>query len=221
MFNVNLSNPMMTHMRFIQNVSDGQGGALFNLDASPQITVGAFIGNTAASGGGMYTRTISGIVGNANAVLKNVIFSGNTATNRGGGMYSANYATPELINVTFSNNTATNDAGAFYDVTSSTTTSLKNVLFWNSTRRSSPVIPLDPSAGNVDAASNPFVNASDIAGPDGQYFTADDGLRLTASASDVLNMGTNIDIPSTDIIGNARPGSSNTNAEPGAYEYTP
>jgi hypothetical protein len=221
MFNTSLAAPVMTRVVFIQNVS-GQGGAIFNLDGSPKINIGAFIDNKGNSGGGMYTRTAIGTVGNANPVLRNVIFSGNSA-NQGGGMYSSNYATPELINVTFSNNTGTTDAGAFYDVTSSTTTSIKNVLFWNSTRRSSPVIPLIPGDGNIDAASDPFVNAANVAGPDGRYFTTDDGLRISASASAVLNAGTNTGLPvgDTDIIGNSRPGSGNANAEPGAYEYTP
>jgi hypothetical protein len=53
-------------------------------------------------GGGMYN------VGGS-AHLTNVIFSGNSAGVRGGGMYNSNSSNPNLINVTFINNRATNN----------------------------------------------------------------------------------------------------------------
>ena len=127
-------------------------------------------------------------------------------------MYN-NFSDPILANITFANNTAASGGGLFNFNFSAPV--LVNVLFYNSIRESQA---LDPAQGVIEASSDPFVDSANPLGVDGLVHTADDGLRIVASASDVINQGvTGANVPATDILGNARVG----NPEPGAYEYLP
>jgi len=67
--------------------------------------------------------------------------------------------------------------------------------------------------GNINADPL-FVNAADPDGADNIHRTADDGLRLQA-CSPAINAGTNSGAPATDILGNARVGTTDM----GAYEF--
>ena len=82
----------------------GDGGGMYNQDASPQLTNLIFSGNTSSGGGGgMYNL-------NSHPLLTDVTFSGNTSTD-GGGMHNTHYSAPTLIQVTFDGNGATNGGG--------------------------------------------------------------------------------------------------------------
>jgi predicted outer membrane repeat protein len=70
-------------------------------------------------GGGMFNDF-------SNLTLKDVTFSGNSASRSGGGLYSA-YVNPILTNVTFNNNAASEAGGGMYNDLSSAT--LVNVIF--------------------------------------------------------------------------------------------
>ena len=76
-------------------------------------------------GGGMYNSS-------GNPTLRNLIFSGNLANNRGGGMANNNNGNPTLTNVIFSNNTITSvsgyGGGGMYNGTNSNPV-LNNVIF--------------------------------------------------------------------------------------------
>lgn len=148
--------------------------------------------------------------------LSNLIFQHNRTERYGGGLIISN-ASPILENLTFSNNTA-DDTGDAIEFDSGSPT-YKNLLFWNNDVN--VLVDLGTGLGNVIAATDPFVNSSNPNGSDGIPRTSDDGLRISASSSGVLNTGINTGAFSTDILGNPRPGASNANAEPGAYEYTP
>jgi hypothetical protein len=89
------------------------------------------------AGGGLYCNG-AGSGHACNPTLRNVTFSGNTATDSGGGMYNAGYnggaSSPTLTNVTFSNNSARYGGGMYnfgYSGTSSPT--LTNVTFSGNT----------------------------------------------------------------------------------------
>ena len=189
--------------------------------SSATLTNVTFLSNSAERGGGINSR----INFSSDLMLTNVTFSnnaatGNAATGWGGGIY--HYGIVTLINATFSNNSAAYGSGIYHDGLSTELT-LINVLFWNSILRTPPNNP--DNAAVIEATVDPFVNAALPNGPDGIPRTADDGLRISPSATEVLNAGVNpgsySQVPTTDIIGNPRPGTSNANAEPGAYEFTP
>ena len=74
------------------------------------------------NGGGMHNMESS-------PTLRNITFSGNTATEDGGGMYNTN-SSPVLTNVTFSNNTANRGGGMYHFGPSATWT---NVTFSGNT----------------------------------------------------------------------------------------
>ncbi len=237
MSNNNSSSPVLNQVVFSNNSASIVGGGMSNLTSTvrPTLTDVTFVNNSAPSGGGMANQFSSVLVLNrvsfinnsatdgggmynysyVEATLNNVTFANNSATNRGGGIYTG--LIPDgfvLNNVTFSNNTAPTDGGFFSSVTNPAFT-LKNVLFWNSSRT---YINLDAPNGVIEAASDPFVNSANPNGADGIPRTADDGLRLNASASTVINQGVSgAGVPTTDILGTAR----NGNPEPGAYEFVP
>jgi hypothetical protein len=78
----------------------------------------------------------------------------------------------------------------------------------------------DGSNNTVLTASDPlFVNIHSPAGPDNKFFTADDGLQLTAPCSPGLNSGVNSAVNgiTTDILGNPRI-YNNGIVDMGAYE---
>ena len=121
-------------------------------------------------------------------------------------------SSPTYNNVTFSNNTLANGGGIDKGFGSPTPT-YKHVLLWNTTD-----VAANGANGVVIAGVDPFVNSSNPKGADGIPRTADDGLRIAAGASAVINQGvTGAGIPTLDILGLARVG----NPEPGAYEFVP
>ena len=216
------SEPTLTGVTFLSNSATNFGGGMNNSSSSSAtLTNVTFLSNSAERGGGINSR----INFSSDLMLTNVTFSnnaatGNAATGWGGGIY--HYGIVTLINATFSNNSAAYGSGIYHDGLSTELT-LINVLFWNSILRTPPNNP--DNAAVIEATVDPFVNAALPNGPDGIPRTADDGLRISPSATEVLNAGVNpgsySQVPTTDIIGNPRPGTSNANAEPGAYEFTP
>jgi hypothetical protein len=88
----------------ISNGSDSIGGAIYASRELLSITNCVISGNTATSGGGLYTDP------NAQVTITNCTFSGNTATN-GGGIYNVQSNTVTLINSTVSGNSASGGVG--------------------------------------------------------------------------------------------------------------
>ncbi|MGV3526621.1 MAG: hypothetical protein ACO1RX_20555 [Candidatus Sericytochromatia bacterium] len=235
------SSPILTQVRFSHNETGYTGGGMYeSIGSSSSLTDVDFDTNLAQQhGGGIYTS--------GNATLTNVTFVENTAYSRGGGLYSSTLAAPTLKNVVFANNFAPHDGGGWFifrDASASTAShvtfvnnridansdafgsravanegpipSFQNMLFWNNSARA--VAP--GQGGNVFAASDPFVDSATPYGADGIPRTADDGLRISPLASEVLNAGIDAGVLK-DILNRDRPGPGNANAEPGAYEYTP
>ncbi len=114
----------------LSNGSSGgrsSGGGIYNNSSGDNLTLSniIFSGNSADSGGGMYTAA-------GDLTLSNVIFSGNTASNHssggfgGGGLFNGGTGL-KLSNVIFSGNWAVTVGGGFFN--SSTNATLSNVIF--------------------------------------------------------------------------------------------
>lgn len=172
------------------------------------INKGGFVNNFANSGNNPTSALDIQTLLPVQVVANNVFFSGNRVTGNYGQCVknTSDGATLILNNATFSDNGLAIDNSAQIVLT--------NTLFWNSSTSG-----VDTSGnGNSVVTTDPFVNSAQPFGPDGIPRTADDGLRIAAGASDVINQGvTGANVPATDILGNARVG----NPEPGAYEYLP
>ena len=78
--------------------------------------------NYLGNGGGLYNL-------HSSPILSNIIFSNNSATYYGGGMYSGLFSYPKLSAITFSNNSAFDSGGGLYIASSNPT--LTNVTFAN------------------------------------------------------------------------------------------
>ena len=91
----------------------GNGGGMYNVNASPSINNCKFISNYAANGAGVYNQ-------NASPTLTNCTFSNNTGYDFGAGMYNGSNSNPVLTNVSFLNNQS-GEGGGLYNLTSSPT----------------------------------------------------------------------------------------------------
>lgn len=105
---------------FTNNSAVGEGGAICNWGreaghAAPSMIGVTFVGNTALDGGAIAN---DGLGGESSPTLGDVTFAANTATQRGGAMFSdgsaAGISNAVLNGVTFAGNTAT-DGGAMYN----------------------------------------------------------------------------------------------------------
>ncbi|RCK73402.1 MAG: Fibronectin type III domain protein [Anaerolineae bacterium] len=73
-------------------------------------------------------RNGGGMFNSGSPTLSNINFSGNWASENGGGLYNSKYSSPSLSNVTFSGNLARESGGGMYNSTYSSPT-LTNVIF--------------------------------------------------------------------------------------------
>ena len=108
MYNLNVSNPMISHCSFIGNTTNSSldgGGGMTNNNSSPMVTNCTFIGNEGGNyGGGMYNHS------NGNPTVTDCTFKDNTASSFGGGM-SNDGSSPTVTNCIFSGNSAHLGAG--------------------------------------------------------------------------------------------------------------
>lgn len=92
---------------------EGHNTSLFiDGECSPKLVHITFSGNAAVYGGGMYNHGLEGV---SDPVLRDVIFTGNSATNYGGAMVNNaqdGKSNPLLTNVLFSGNSAGKSGGA-------------------------------------------------------------------------------------------------------------
>jgi predicted outer membrane repeat protein len=185
---------------------------------------------------------------NSKPRLTNVIFSGNTADNYGGGIYNERASSAQMINVTLSGNTAANYGGGIYGYDHGNA-NLTNAILWNNTANSGNQIDVVTSTiwigysdvqgcrgsgdwetscgmdagGNID--SDPLFVRDPDPGADGNWDGVDDdyGDLHLLSGSPAIDSGTNstfyADCPATDLDGNPRP--VNGVCDMGAYEYDP
>jgi predicted outer membrane repeat protein len=103
------SHPQLVDVSFTDNQADYYGGGMYNEDDSiPTLLRVTFSGNQAVYGGGLYADNADGLY------LVNSIFKGNSSDSEGGGMYLEN-SDASLANVIFSGNSAGSLGGGIYN----------------------------------------------------------------------------------------------------------
>ena len=216
------------------NYASYKGGGL-SVDSAQMILSKSYINNN-------YAGVIGGGIGQelGRSIINDIVISNNNSST-GGGLFilEANEGDATITNTTISKNSATNGGGLVYS--NGANVSLKNTIIWKNTATNSipqtgyyqaphnywpvgtPILNqinsmiqgFGTANGNLD--SNPlFLNQNDADGDDNQYFTNDDGFRITG-CSPAINAGTNTGIATSDILGNIRPFNSGT-ADIGAFE---
>ena len=102
--------PLAVTNSTISRNSAPTGGGIFIGDNDLNLMSSTISGNSAELGGGIFTA--AGFAEN-NVFIINSIFSGNNATNSGGGIYNRNFLT--VLESTLSGNSATNGGGGIYN----------------------------------------------------------------------------------------------------------
>lgn len=205
----------LEQVRFIDNETthpSGKGGALASdNDAGTRIVGATFAGNRAAyRGGAIYVDLLSSLT------LINAVLTGNTAiAESGGGIYSCGIFS--VVNSTIVGNDAAMQGGGIYNCWSGS--AVHNSILWQNTAggassqiHSTVSPPIDVRFSMVDGG---FTGAGNLngdprfvqaAGPDGQFGTADDDLRL-AAGSPAIDAGDSTLVPPgviADLDGNQR-----------------
>jgi len=239
-----LSHPSLTNVLFSANVADDKGGGIYIYsECTTNLTNVTFYGNSSdTKGGGIYNGSASiDHSSTSNPVLKNVIFSGNSA-NQGGGMYNY-HSNARLRNVTISSNNATDKGGGIANYLSDP--SIKNSILWGNTavaneqvfnNLSPPSIPtfsysnIQGSGGSsswdstlgTNNGNNIDVNPLFFRDPDpgdGDWITIgnnDYGDLHLSIGSPSIDTGSNTGCPPSDLDGNPRP--IGLKCDMGAYE---
>jgi uncharacterized repeat protein (TIGR02543 family) len=193
----NRGSPTLTNCNFTDNSAGRDGGGMWNYESSPILTNCVFSGNSAGDGGGMYTH------GYYSPTLINCVFSGNSADSGGGGMYNYGPAPPTLTNcILWKNLTNGSEGHGIYG------DSWRGIVLEEAV---APQFPGDPNAkdrvlgppniaqgwtgdGRAISVDPLFKNPDNPIGPDGKWFTADDGLRLK-DGSPAIDAGYNASLP--------------------------
>ena len=232
------SSPVITNATFTGNAANALGGAIYNSGSSgtssPQITNTTFTGNSAnSSGGAIY---FFGDRGTIAAQVTNSVFASNGADHIGFDDGNASEH-PRFVSSTFTGATDFAFDVRFYDSGRTPIEVVGSVLWDNGpggiAGASGPVADPDAAvdvtfslveearyaAGSGDSNAGPgnikqdplFVDASDPAGPDNVFGTADDGLRLTGGSPAIargtfapFETGGIAEDVTTDLAGDAR-----------------
>lgn len=229
---------MVKNCSFINNTTSANGGVIYNQglngEASPSYINCKFLANSANFGGAVFNHGVQGV---SSPYVSNCIFSGNNANSNGGAMYNAGggggNASPELINCTFSGNSGGTLLNAGLN-NGTSTPQLINCIIWNN-EQSGQIGTAASSIENTSAT--PMISYSLIQGynptgignldgtdssndplfvqmPDPTTTPSTDGDLHLMVGSPVIDAGTNIGAPSTDLDGNPR----DAMVDMGAYE---
>lgn len=193
--NVNASSKIaIRNCNIINNNAGIWGAGIYTLESSALISNCVIANNTATEGGGGFFS-----YDNASPRLVNCLLSGNSAKN-GAAVYNSG-SSLTIVNSTFSGNTASIQGSGIYN-TGTSNSSVANTILWNNGTNNiynSAVLNITYSnveqssgvysgIGNINA--NPlFVNSLNATGSDGNWRTADDGLKLQ-NGSTAINIGT-------------------------------
>jgi predicted outer membrane repeat protein len=128
MYNVNAS-PRLIHITFSNNKSTGSGGAMYNATSQPEITYTKFVNNTAGGNGGAIGNTSTSA-----PFILNCLFSGNSASS-GGALSADNGSSYRLMNSTIAGNSASASGGGVYHAGSTTSPSIySSIVYGNGTQ---------------------------------------------------------------------------------------
>jgi predicted outer membrane repeat protein len=235
------NNPIVENCVFLNNVAKYVGGAIFSIGtATPHIRNSVFVGNRSDRDGGAVWGH------NYPLELTNCVFVNNSAVN-GGALYSYDRNRPTVTNCTFVGNHASQKGGAIYH--QDTSLAVVNSVLWGNvdaggsdesaqihTESGSVAVSYScvqgwtgglGGAGNLGSEPRLY-NVTDPAGPDGVFFTLDDGLTLRRG-SPCIDAADGTAAPATDLRGQTRyddAATPNTGAgtipyaDRGAYEFT-
>jgi predicted outer membrane repeat protein len=192
--------PSLANCVFSGN-SATRGGGLYNDNSSPTITNCIIFGNTSAYGGG-------GIYGSSSSpLITNCTFADNSAENKGGAIYTSASSSATMQNSIFFNNASGNEVG--HGINGGWSNGARIQLVIDEDNPEEAVYETVPGTNNLiqskdkgtvdEIDADPlFTNPGDPVGPDGKWFTADDGLQL-AIGSPAINTGSNNHIPN-DVV---------------------
>jgi hypothetical protein len=196
----------------VSNSASNWGAGIYTWESSALINNCVIANNTATEGGG----GVFGF-GTASPGLVNCLFSGNSAKN-GAAVYN-NGATLAIVNSTFSGNAASLQGSSIYNTGTSATSAVNTILWNNGTNTIYNSASLNITYSNVEQGSGVysgtgninadplFVNSANAAGSDGNWRTADDGLKLQAGSA-AINAGTpdvsGLSLNPFDLQGSAR-----------------
>ncbi|UCF05338.1 MAG: T9SS type A sorting domain-containing protein, partial [bacterium] len=212
--------------------TDGYGGGMYCLNASPTVVNVVFLENYASEGGGGMCNEGSGPLGEGSSpIVANVVFSGNYSSWIGGGMCNYYNSSPTLVNVTFSGNYAFNAGRGIYNGDNSNP-KITNTILWGDTGSvgakeingdgSNAIISYSLIEGSFIGGINWDLSL----GTDGGNNIDTDPLFIGAPANLRLGMGspaidagtdTAFALPATDLDGNPRIALGKVDM--GAYEW--
>ncbi len=194
MYNTGCS-PTLVRCVFRGNHTAVQGGGLYLGDCAATVTNCAFDANTSAEGGGVF-------IYQSTPVFANCVFAGNNASLAGGAVHAFLDGAPAFANCTFSANNAGN-GGAFY--TNDCSVAVANSVVhantpdqwggWPDVAFDHCLLQTPVAGGSNNFVADPlFPDPAAPAGPDGAWFTADDGLRVP-DHSPAMNAGSSTLLP--------------------------
>jgi hypothetical protein len=127
-------NPTLDGCTFTNNTATIDGGGILSFNANSIMTNCTFSGNTvtgvAGKGGGVCTSSPENSP--SSPIFEYCTFESNAA-DLGGGMHNGNYSSPVLINCTFTGNFATDNGGGMYNLQSSSSPTLTDTTVCGNT----------------------------------------------------------------------------------------
>lgn len=179
---------------FLSNSSAASGGAIYSLGSKISIVNSTFSSNSARyMGGAVYFESARNFQNNA--FIQNSIFWGNSTLSTDGSQIAINPDSISRDTIRLSYSDLQGGVASIFKRSNST---------------------IVQGLGIIQTTPQ-FLNTSNFSGPDGKYFTRDDGLNLTPG-SPAINAGdqSTSEIPTTDITGAARV--QGGRVDMGAYE---
>jgi len=241
----NNGSAQLSGVTFTGNRTNGCGGAVFNATGTVDLVNVTMRSNRASnSGGGLFAQQ-------GRTTLTNVTLNGNRARKIGGGVFS--YSPLALTNVTLASNRAVHGGGVFCSYNTATlrnvtissnhavhgggilnsnaTLTLTNSIIARNAPQNCDGTPMLSGGHNLESATScSFSAIGDLSGVNPLLGPLRDNGGLTPTmallaGSPAIDAGTDVDAPSSDQRGAARPADGNGDHIPaydiGAYEVQP
>jgi hypothetical protein len=233
--NFNGSSPFFYNCRFRNGMAIYNGGMVYNHASSPTFDRCVFTGAKASSGGVFFNTN------NSQPKIYNSVATGNQTTSSGSFMANGP-GTATIVNTTLVNNLLASLSSSNQVISNGGNIVLQNSIVWANDSRpasgSTVLNDITPGSnvsisnsilrftgpvganGNLIGIDPRLLDITNPAGPDGQFFTADDGIAL-CSCSPAVNAGNNTVVAgyNNDFLNNARV--ANGTVDIGAVEFQP